>query len=119
MLSVVEGMEISFEDLLPNPAVLLKGLVDGESSDEERIAAIEALWKKVDAVGVRDFRGREVLLCRLGICLLSENENSSSYAENLSWFLEVLGFMGLNVRLAIDLMPQHFNYADKDQDTHN
>ena len=51
-----------------------------------------------------------ILMARLAICLLPVKEDSAlSLGDDLSWFIEVLGFMGTDIDSAIDIMIEHFN----------
>ena len=111
MLKVVEQLEVSFGDTAYEPISIVKGLLAGDLSDNHRRAALAFWWKTIDERGVRDFQSEEVLIARLAVCLLSPNEEELwGLGEQLSWFLEVLGFLGADVDKAIAVMEEHFNF---------
>lgn len=111
MLTVVEESAISFADFQFQPLEVTRGLIDEAVSDERRRELLAQCWGVIDEKGVRDFSSKNVLLSRLAICLLSPTESDSlDLGEQLSWFVEVLGFLNLDVDKAIDRMQAHFEY---------
>ncbi|MDR6856293.1 hypothetical protein [Variovorax guangxiensis] len=112
MLKVIEQLGISFGSPSCDPIFIVKGLLVEKCSEADRRSALTHWWSIVDERGVRDFQGRDVLVARLAVCLLSPNEESTSeFGEQLSWFLEVLGFLGEDVDKAINVIEQHFDFV--------
>jgi len=113
MVKVVGAFRISFGTTSHNPMNIVKDILAGAALDEERCAALEHWWKLVDTRGIRDFRSKDVLVARLAICLLSPaEEKASQLGEQLSWFLEVLFFLGLDVDRAVQIMHEHFEFRE-------
>jgi len=51
------------------------------------------------------------LKARLAICLLSNDEDDISVlGDNLSWFLEVLGFLNVEPMKPIAMMREYFEF---------
>ena len=112
MIKVVERLGIAFDPRLPNPIAIAKERGVGAPTHAARKAALTAWWEVIDAKGVRNFEKHDVLVARLAVCLLSPDDGQAhDLSEQLSWFLEVLGFLGTDVDKAIELMEQHFDFA--------
>lgn len=111
MSNVVWHLGISFGTSAFDPMTIVKRFLAGEHVEEDRRAALAHWWSIVDKEGIRDLQGRGVLIARLAICLLSPSPNESwDFGEQLSWFLEVLGFLGADIDGAIDAMEAHFDF---------
>lgn len=67
---------------------------------------------KIDEKGaVRAFQDRDVLMARLAICLLSNDEDDIAVlGDNLSWFFEVLGFLKVEPMKPIEMMKEYFEF---------
>lgn len=66
----------------------------------------------MDERGLRNFESGEAVVARLAVCLLyPSKENVSGQDDQLSWFLEVLGFLGADVDEAIAVMEEHFDFV--------
>lgn len=114
MLEVVERLGIAFDPLANDPRVIVRGILSGELGSAERRSALAYWWSIVDEKGIRDLQSRDALVARLAICLLSPSEDEAwNLSEQLSWFIEVLGFLGADVDNAIDAMEKHFNFASR------
>ena len=112
MLAVADQLEIDFGRSSDSPIALVKRLIAGTSTESERQAALTHWWGLIDEKGIRDFSSKDVLSARLVVSLLSPTANDAlDLGEQLSWFLEVLGFLGLDVDKAIDPMQAHFDFV--------
>jgi hypothetical protein len=112
MTRVVEKLGVSFDSPNYDPLATVKELLAGRLSEDDRRVALAHWWKVVDERGIRNFESREALLGRLAVCLLSPSkEEKWSLSDQLSWFLEVLGFLGADVDGAIVAMEEHFDFA--------
>jgi hypothetical protein len=50
-------------------------------------------------------------MARLALSVLSPaEENADSLGDQLSWFIEVIGFLGLDERCAVQMMDEWFSY---------
>lgn len=113
MVKVVELLGISFDESPYEPVSIVKKGISGELSDEDGRAALAYWWSIVDQCGVRNFESKMVLTARLAICLLSSSQQEAwGLGDQLSWFLEVLGFIGADVDKAIDVMEKHFRFVE-------
>jgi hypothetical protein len=111
MSNVVVRLGISFGASVFDPLPIIGRIQSGKHVDEERRAALVHWWNVVDREGIRNLQDKDVLNARLAICLLSPSqEEYLSLGEQLSWFLEVLGFLGADVDEAIDAMEEHFDF---------
>jgi len=80
-------------------------------SDDDVRTALDYWWSQVDEHGVRNFEKREALIARLAIYLLSSSQQESrDLGDQLSWFMEVLGFLGMDVGKSIDIMEKYFDF---------
>ena len=118
MIKVIEQLGISFGLSTHDPMVAVKELLAGKLSEDDRDSNLTYWWSVVDDRGVRNFESKDVLIARLAVCLLSPNqEKTLDLGEQLSWFLEVLGMLGADVEIAIDIMEQHFMFGKSGSDS--
>ncbi|WPH17802.1 hypothetical protein [Variovorax paradoxus] len=111
MLAVVDQLGIEFETSTDSPVALVNQIIDGSATESERQTALADWWGLIDEKGIRDLSSRDLLIARLAVSLLSPTAvDSHNLGEQLSWFLEVLGFLGLDVDKAIDVMQVHFDF---------
>jgi hypothetical protein len=115
MVRVLETLGFSFGSPPNDPMVIVKGLLAHTVSDEDRRIALDYWWDIVYERGIRDLQSRDALMARLAVSLLSPAEVNASpeLGEHLSWFLEVLGFLKLDMRKAISIMEEHFKFQEK------
>lgn len=113
MLRVLEELSISFSPPSNDPMSIVTGVLAERLSEGDRLRALAYWWNVVDARGIRNFEDKNALLARLAVCLLSSDEAEvSNFGEQLSWFLEVLGFFGADVDRAISIMEKHFDFTE-------
>ncbi|MDT9646031.1 MULTISPECIES: hypothetical protein [Pseudomonas] len=112
LIKVLQELEIKFSDCEQDPLRLAKAYVAGEIPIERCKAQAAVWWAKIDEQGaVRELRDREVLKARLAICLLANDEDDLSVlGDNLSWFLEVLGFLNVEPMKPIAMMREYFEF---------
>jgi hypothetical protein len=118
LVKVIVSLNITFD--VPNaptndPLSLVKGYLKGLVSEEERNAASLAWWSYLDSNGaIRDLQDKNALIARLAICLLSaKEEDTPELGEHLSWFLEVLGFLGMDTCIPINMMASYFDFSSR------
>ncbi|MDZ4155925.1 MAG: hypothetical protein U1E09_05195 [Methylococcales bacterium] len=113
MVKVLELLNISFTHPENNPLELSKDYLNGKVSEEVLGNAAIFWWNYIDEKeGIRNFQDKDLLMARLAICLLSVKEiDFPVLGEHLSWFFEVLGFLGVDLREAINLMGTHFDFS--------
>lgn len=112
MIQVLERLRITFPPSPYEPISVAKELLTDEGSEDRRRSALGHWWKIVDENGIRNFESKDVLTARLAICLLAPTElDVSMGGEQLSWFLEVLGFLNLDVDEAIEVMERQFTFT--------
>mgnify|MGYP006154525583 FL=1 len=112
LIKVLDALDIKFQDCENDPLHLAKDYVDGKISIETSKAEASIWWAKIDEKGaIRNFQDRDVLLARLAICLLSNDEDdTSAMGDNLSGFFEVLGFLKVDMTIPIKMMIEHFEF---------
>lgn len=112
LIKVLETLDIKFSGCENDPSYLVKKYIGGEIPIEECKAEASGWWAKIDEKGaIREFKDREVLIARLAICLLSNDEDDISVlGDNLSWFFEVLGFLGVDMKKPIEMMIEYFEF---------
>lgn len=106
----VEKLDIDFPDSEVNPILLAKRYVQGLDTQEQLNSAADYWWGKIDSGGgLRDLESHDVLMARIALCFLSIRSSDQEFLnESLSWYLQVLDKLGLDVDLAIDLMESYF-----------
>ena len=111
VVRVVEKLNLDFPPTLPNPLDGAQAYCAGSISNEAYRALVVPWWQLIDETGkLRDFSDPEVLRARVAICLLSASiEEASRLGEHLSWFFEVLGFMGKDLTPQIRAMNDYFS----------
>ncbi|MCK9796797.1 hypothetical protein M1B34_03310 [Pseudomonas sp. MAFF 302030] len=112
LIKVLETLDIKFSGCENDPSYLVKKYIGGEIPIEECKAEASGWWAKIDEKGaIREFKDREVLIARLAICLLSNDEDDISIlGDNLSWFFEVLGFLGVDMTKPVEMMIEYFEF---------
>ncbi|MBH3409162.1 hypothetical protein I5P86_29285 [Pseudomonas glycinae] len=112
LIKVLNALDIKFSDCENDPLRLAKDYVDGRIPIQTCKAEASVWWAKIDEKGaIRNFQDRDVLLARLAICLLSNDEDDTSVmGDNLSWFFEVLGFLKVDMKTPIEMMIEHFDF---------
>jgi hypothetical protein len=110
LIKSVSQLKIVFPTTQPDPCVVARRYIDGVISDEEYAAEARQWWLLVDSVdGSRITRERTALIGRLALCLLSATRDQAPLlGDHLSWFLEVLGFIGMDLHEPLDMMTKHF-----------
>lgn len=113
MLRVIERLGINFNGMNFDPLDITMRRVSGEDVSEVRKKAIEYWWGFIDERGVRDFQNKDLVMGRLAICLLAPDaEKNWSFGDQVSWFIEVIGLLGLDSRVAVELMRVHFQFSE-------
>lgn len=93
-----------------NPIDLTKKYIYKNLTENERDTCRDIWWDFIDnASGIRDFSSKDMLSARLALCLLVPSANKKDeLSENLSWFLEVMQMLGLDVDKIIENMRIFF-----------
>ncbi len=84
--------------------------VDEKISEDEYVSQAVRWWDVIDSTyGIRNFQDRPALLARVAISLLSaRTDHADQLGEKLSWFLEVLGFLGIDTSESLRKMDEYF-----------
>ena len=93
-----------------DPIKIATDFLQGEVQQDDLSSAASEWWAIIDgSSSIRNFQNQEILEARLALCILSVREDKvDQLGDNLSWFLEVLGFLGKDVDKAIEVMESHF-----------
>lgn len=112
LVKALDALDIKFSSCENDPLLLVKEYIDGKIPIATCKAEASVWWAKIDELGaIREFQNRNVLMARLAICLLSNDEEDVSVlGDNLSWFLEILGFLGVDMKKPIEIMIEYFDY---------
>lgn len=112
LVQVIETLGIQFSGDLGDPVSLVKSFISGKASDFDRTRLLDSWWGYIDnKEAIRNFHEHDVVMARLAICLLSVPKcNGTELGENLSWFFEVLGFLGVDLSKAIQMMQTYFEF---------
>lgn len=110
LLHVIDELGIKFAGELHNPIQTVHDAMNGSLSEGDQLAEVSYWWGVVDSSGdIREFNDRDVLRARLAISLVSIRERDIfELGENLSWCLEILGFLGEDESKIIDMMKAYF-----------
>ncbi|POA46547.1 hypothetical protein C1893_19580 [Pseudomonas sp. MPR-ANC1] len=110
-LKVLHALNIKFANCKHDPMHLAQEYIDGKITTKILKAESSIWWAKIDEhEAIRNFRERKNLMARLALCLLmSEREDVSELGDDLSWFLEVLGFLGAGMK-PTELMIEYFDF---------
>jgi hypothetical protein len=109
----LKDLGITLPSIPNDPLLIVEKWTKGLLRETELDAARDAWWEVIDTpTAIRDFTSPQALNARLALCLLAVREkDAGSLGEHLSWFLEVLGFYGADVKQALALMRTHFRFA--------
>ncbi len=112
VLQVVDKLEIVFPSTRADPRVVARRYLRGEISDEAFTAERDPWWDALDGPQLGNFRDPEALLARLALCLLgAKPDEAPQLGDRLSWFFEVLGFMGKDLREPEEMRKRYFAYT--------
>lgn len=111
-ISVLEGLDIKFSNYNNDPIKIAKEYVKAKITEEEYNDHVEYWWGIIDSNnGIRDFQNKDMLIARLAICLLSVKKSEvDRLGDHLSWFFEVLQFLGFRLDFPLELMENHFKW---------
>ncbi|MBC8954572.1 hypothetical protein [Xenorhabdus sp. PB62.4] len=112
LLKVTDMLNITFEGCENDPIHITREYLKDNKTEDEREAALSFWWNYVDSNdGIRNFKDKPLVMARLAICFLSIKEKDiPEIGEHLSWFIEVLGFLGLNLSNVIVFMGEYFEF---------
>lgn len=113
-LKVLATLGINLPKTPNDPIALSHRWLSGQVTRHEFLSARDEWWDIIDARGwIQEFRVKDAALARLSLCLLAVSEDDAQkLGDHLSWFLEVLGFLGADTQKAVMLMKQEFKFFD-------
>lgn len=112
MVSVLNRLEIFFQKSDHNPLVYAERLIAVGKRDGEWDAELAYWWRVADGFGVRNFQDKDAIMARIAISVLSVKEDDSlSLGDQLSWFIELIGFLDKDVNIAVEIMQSHFKFS--------
>lgn len=111
-VSVLDALEIYFSDDENDPRQLINDYIHDRIPIETLTDKASVWWSFIDdRAAMREFRERNILMARLAICLLYQDDtNDSALGDNLSWFLEVLDALGIDTNIPTNMMIRYFEY---------
>lgn len=114
MLLVIDDLDINFPEELGDPVGIAKSFLLGDVSRKFYDDSSATYWRYIETKdALREFSDKKILLARLAISLLSANKDVEEMGEKLSWFFEVLDYLGLDSDKALNTMRQHFTFSGK------
>jgi hypothetical protein len=111
IMKVIDKIGIVFPDTRLDPRIVARRYIDGHIAEEVYRAEAVAWWDLLDAMegGGGFSRKPSALLARLAISLLSVTpDEAPRLAEHLSWFFQIVGFMGVKPELPLAMMEKYF-----------
>lgn len=110
-LDVVEGLGVDFPSQCPEPKSIARAYAENALPEDEYRASVEPWWTYLESEGlIRATRDQRALIARLAICLLSANDGERErLGEHLSWFIQVVGFLGFDARVVLAKMNEYFD----------
>lgn len=110
LVEVASLLNINF-DGDNNPIIITRDFLNGRGSDKDRQSALSYWWESIDEKNIRNLKDRSLLMSRLAVCFLSmDEEHLGEVSEHLSWFIEVLGFLGFDLSEVIRFMGEYFEF---------
>ncbi len=116
IVDLVVKLKVNFPEELPDPVATADSYAAGRMSEAEYRTSADRWWAYLDSIDPSGCEMGDVsaLRARLGLCLLSANlEEASRLGEHLSWFLELLGLLGVDLDGPFKKMESYFA-ADHD-----
>jgi hypothetical protein len=113
-IATVDALGIEFSGARVDPRLVARQYVERTMSEDEYRSERAWWWDRVDAAGgIRDLSDRETQHARLALCLLGATpDQASQLGDKLSWFLEVLGFLGFKAKVTDPMVESYFTYRD-------
>lgn len=112
VIAMVDKFNLNESGALTDPIRLAKSYSLGQLSDEKYKSSATEWWSFVDENGLRNLETKEVLIARVAICLLSATTDEvKNLGEHLSWFMQLLHKLNIEMALVVNDMNRHF--ADK------
>ena len=113
MVKSVEKLNIKFPDKLADPIYIAHEFLGNNIQEKDYSRYADEYWNYIDTRNaVQEFKERDVLAARLGICLLSANRNLDEVSYGLAWFFEVLDYLKINLEPHRKLMREHFEFTN-------
>lgn len=110
VVDIVEDLKLRFPGELSDPVASANSYIAGRTSEEKYRAKVDVWWAFLDSKNqIREMQDKSALSVRVGICLLAANSGEAGrLGEHLSWFLELLGLLGVNLDAPLRKMETHF-----------
>lgn len=110
-IKVFDKLNIRFDGYEKNPIEVAKFYIDDKISNSEYNENVDYWWGIIDgANAIRNFSDKDILKARLALCVLIKDDFLSQIGENLSWFLELINFLGHDLDTPIEIMRNHFRF---------
>lgn len=110
-LTILKDININFLDLQHDPREAVEKYIAFSATAEE-CSNYEITYKSLlDTEGfARDFRNQRSIEIRLAAILVHIDEDTPhNLGEELSWFIELLGYRGEDEAAMVDMVVDHFN----------
>lgn len=110
-LMILREFELNFSNYPSDPIKIVEDYLNENIEQERYENSAGEWWDYLDKnEKSRDFQSNEALMTRLALCLLSvKREDVLKLNEHVSWFLEVLGFMGLDMKKVLKMYIEYFS----------
>lgn len=112
IIPIVARLGMPFPERLPDPVAVASGFVAGAVSEADYEEAKLRWWDELDSESeIRDMQSTQALTARIALCLLSASRSEAHrLGDHLSWFLEVLQLIPVDVHGPIQEMKAYFTY---------
>lgn len=114
LLKVINAAQLGFSPDRVNPISTAKEYMSGAISETEYKNAAKVWWDYLDATSsVRDLHNHDALMARIAIALLSVGaDEADNLGEHLSWFLELMQFLGVDLTMPLSFLTEHFRFRE-------
>ena len=110
-IKIFDKLNINFNGYEKNPIEVAKLYIEDKVSNEAYNKNVDYWWEIIDkANAIRNFSDKDILMARVALCILIKDDFLLQIGENLSWFLELINFLGYDLDLPIEIMRNHFPF---------
>jgi hypothetical protein len=110
-IKILTNIDMDFSGLKQDPRELVEKYIAFSATAKE-LSACENIYKSllVDEGFARDFRNHRAIEIRLATIVVSiDDDNPHNLGEQLSWFIELLGYRGEDEAAVVDIVIDHFD----------
>lgn len=110
-IKILKDIDINFLGLQNDPREIVEKYI-AVSATAKELSNYQNIYKSLLAAEgfARDFRNQRSIEIRLAAILVHiDEDNPDNLGEQLSWFIELLGYRGEDEAAIVDMVVEHFN----------